>query len=189
MTVHQRTKSFLAPLFGSLFLLMGIGAPAWAIPFSAVDTQGTVGTAGGASQAMVVIDWDTDSFAWLFEWNGPATYADAYDAILAAEGGNFSWSQAAFVLDMSYTTGGQTYSTGSPGWLSFWSSTDGSSWSTTNLGVYDEPMVNGGWAGAQANLPEIWPGSAPTVPIPEPGTALLMTLGLAMLSIKRNARA
>ncbi len=168
-------------------------APASALSFLDVATEGTVGDPGGANQAMIVIDWDSGvsaSHAWLFRWDGSARFADAYDAILAAEAGAFSWSQAAFVQFVHFSDGdGDDHLTGAPSWLSFWSSSDGESWSITNLGVYDEPLVDGGWAGANANLPSgTWPGSAPAVPVPEPGSGLLVALGLGGLTARARCR-
>ena len=187
MNFTQTSRRMCRNLFGGLLLLLLSGNSAMAIPFSAVDLEGTVGTAGGTNEAMIVIDWDADSFAWLYQWNGTATFSDAYIAIADSEGGAFSWTEGNFVETMSYTTGGQTYTTGAAYWLSFWNSADGYTWSTNSLGVEEQPLVNGGWAGAQANLPangDPWHGPQPSVPIPEPGTAVLVLVGLVALTAR-----
>ena len=143
MNFTQTSRRMCRNLFGGLLLLLLSGNSAMAIPFSAVDLEGTVGTAGGTNEAMIVIDWDADSFAWLYQWNGTATFSDAYIAIADSEGGAFSWTEGNFVETMSYTTGGQTYTTGAAYWLSFWNSADGYTWSTNSLGVEEQPLVNG----------------------------------------------
>ncbi|MBW2666834.1 MAG: PEP-CTERM sorting domain-containing protein, partial [Deltaproteobacteria bacterium] len=72
--------------------------------------------------------------------------------------------------------------------LSFWESGDGESWLTTELGVYEQLLVDGGWVGVNANLPEIWPGDAPLVPVPEPSTGILVALSLVGLSARGRLR-
>jgi len=165
-----------------------LAGEAAALSFDEVLIDGTIGS--GASETMIVIDWETGatpSHAWRFQWDGLLSQADALDALMANVAG-FSWSQTSFVQFVSYDHGGEQHTTDSPGWLSFWESADGETWLDTQLGVYQQVLVDGGWMGVNANLPEIWPGDAPTVPVPEPSTGALVALSLVGLSAGRRRR-
>ena len=87
---------------------------------------------------------------------------------------------------VNYDEGSENHVTVYAGWLSFWESPDGETWLDTQLGVYQQPLVDGGWVGVNANLPEIWPGDAPSLPVPEPSTGALVALSLIGLSTRRR---
>jgi hypothetical protein len=168
-------------IFVSILLLAG---EAFGLSFDDVLIDGTIGS--GANETMIVIDWETgatSSHAWRFRWDGLKSYADALDALLANVSG-FSWSQSSFVQYVNYDEGSENHVTVSAGWLSFWESSDGENWLTTNLGVYQQLLVDAGWVGVNANLPEIWPGDAPSLPVPEPSAEALFALSLVALSAR-----
>lgn len=179
-------NTLLSTLLSTLptLLLALVVAPATthALSFTDVIVESEVGS--GANEAMIVIDWQagtSPSHAWLFRWDGAASHEDAYAAIDIAEGSDFSWSGGPFVSYMDYAADddGDAHATTNIGWLSFWSSGDGESWLDLQVGIGDEALVDGGWAGANPNL-EVngWPGEPPVAPLPEPGTSLLLGLGL-----------
>lgn len=157
--------------------------------FSQVQIESTVGS--GANEAMIVFDWKsgtTPSHAWLFQWDGTAVVADAYNAIQLATP-TFSWSQAAFVTELDYNDGSELHLGNGDGWMSFWNSGDGESWNTNNFSVFDQPLIDGDWSGAN---PEVsppnwsWPGPAPTVPlVPEPASIGLLLGGVTLLRSRR----
>jgi len=190
-TGHTEATPMQRPRLRSTWLgtcLLLLATQASALSFDDVALEGTVGS--GANESIILVDWDsgvTESHAWLFQWDGVASYGDAFDAIMASVAG-FSGSQSSFVTFMDYDDGVDAHVTEFSGWLSFWESADGESWATTFDGVYTQALVDGGWAGVNANLPEIWPGDAPSVPtvIPEPSTALLLALGLGAVTIGRR---
>ena len=163
-----------------------LAGEAFGLSFDDVLTDGTIGS--GANETMIVIDWETGatpSHAWRFQWDGLLSYADALDG-LATNVSGFSWSQTSFVQYVNYDEGSENHVTVLAGWLSFWESSDGESWATTPEGVYLQPLVDGGWAGVNANLPEVWPGDAPAMPmpVPEPSAALLFALSFVGLSVR-----
>jgi hypothetical protein len=168
----------------SILLLAG---EAFGLSFDDVLIDGTIGS--GANETMIVVDWDTgatSSHAWRFQWDGVLSYADALDALMTNVPG-FSWSQTSFVQYVNYDEGSENHVTDFAGWLSFWESSDGEAWLDTQLGVYQQLLVDGGWVGVNANLPEnIWPGDAPSVPVlvPEPSSEALFALSLVGLSAR-----
>jgi hypothetical protein len=179
--------STLPTLLLALVALAVAPATTQALSFTDVIVESEVGS--GANEAMIVIDWQagtSPSHAWLFRWDGAATHEDAYAAIDVAEGSDFSWSGGPFVSFMAYADDdGDAHTTTNIGWLSFWSSGDGESWLDLQVGIGDEQLVDGGWAGANANLEvDGWPGEPPLAPLPEPGTSLLLGLGMFGLAVR-----
>jgi hypothetical protein len=170
------------------FIALLLATDAFALSFDDVLIDGTVGS--GANETMIVVDWETGatpSHAWRFRWDGLLSYADALDALTANVTG-FSWSQTSFVQFVNYDDGSEQNFSDYPGWLSFWESADGETWIDTQLGVYQQLLVDGGWMGVNANLPEIWPGDAPSLPVPEPSTGVLVALSLVGLSAGQRRR-
>jgi len=178
----------------ALAVLVAAPTSGWALSFDDVVIEGEVGA--GSQEAMIVADWKsgaTPSHAWLFRFDGFANLASAFDAIELATGGSFDWDldPSGFVVSMDYDDGAEQHVTTHPGWLSFWSSADGETWIDSQVGVLDQLLVDGGWAGANPNLSDdftLYPGPAPQVPIPEPATGLLAGLGLALLGMQRRRR-
>ncbi len=180
--MHSNIKRIIWIAIATLML----AGEAFGLSFDDVLIDGTIGS--GANETMIVIDWETgatSSHAWRFQWDGALSYAGALDT-LATNVSGFSWSQTSFVQYVNYDEGSENHVTVYEGWLSFWESTDGENWLDTQLGVYQQPLVDGGWVGVNANLPEIWPGDAPTVPVPEPSTGTLVAMSLIGLSARRR---
>jgi len=165
-----------------------LAGEAFGLAFDDVIVDATIGS--GANETLIVIDWetgDTPSHAWLFQWDGALSYADAFDALMLNIVG-FSWSQESFVQYMNYDHGLDDHASEALGWLSFWESSDGEIWATTNLGVYEQVLVAGGWVGVNANLPDgTWPGDAPVLPVPEPSTGALLALSLVGITARRRS--
>jgi hypothetical protein len=182
--MHSNIKRILWISITALLL----AGEAFGLSFDDVLIDDTIGS--GANETMIVIDWETGatpSHAWRFHWDGVLSYADALDALMTNVSG-FSWSQTAFVDYVNYDEGSENHITVPGNWLSFWESGDGENWLTTSLGVYEQLLVDGGWIGVNANLPEIWPGDAPLVPVPEPSTGILVALSLVGLSARGRLR-
>jgi len=167
--------------------VLSLAGEAFGLSFDDVSIDGSIGS--GANETMIVIDWETGatpSHAWRLRWDGALSYAGALDALTANVSG-FSWSQTSFVQYVNYDEGSENHVTVSAGWLSFWESDDGVTWLDTQLGVYQQLLVDGGWMGVNANLPEVWPGDAPSVPVPEPSTGMLVALSLAGIAARGRA--
>ena len=171
----------------ALFVVFA-SSPALAIPFTDVVIDASVGS--GSNEAMIVFDWktgSTPSHAFLFSWDGVATFGTAYDAIEAAVAG-FDWSGGNFVSFIDYFDGSEQHETTNDGWLSFWNSADGENWVLNGVGVLEQVLVDGGWAGANPNVDPTssWPQPPPNVPVPEPTTGLLMATALLTLCTRRR---
>jgi hypothetical protein len=164
-----------------------LAGEAFGLSFDDVLIDGTIGS--GAFETMIVVDWETgttSSHAWRLQWDGALSYAGALDALMANVSG-FSWSQSSFVQYVNYDEGSENHVTEYAGWLSFWESSDGETWLDTQLGVYQQPLVDGGWVGVNAHLTDdgaLWPGPPPSVPVPEPSTGVLVALSLVGLSAR-----
>lgn len=150
-----------------------------------VEIDGTVGA--GSYETMIVIDWEsgiTPSHAWLYKWDSPVVVANAYDAIQAAFS-TFDWPQTSFVDYINYDDGVDNHQTVHTGWLSFWNRDD-DSWVLNELGIYDQPLMDGGWSGTIADDYPDWGDVPPTIPVPEPATMTLLGIGGLILGKRRQ---
>ncbi|MCE5340016.1 MAG: hypothetical protein LLF92_02655 [Planctomycetaceae bacterium] len=165
----------------SLVIVFALCSSIFAIPVNyggiTVQVESLIGT--GSNQTMIVVDWEsglTQSHAWLYQYNGTATVADAFDALAAAC--DFAWSQSAFVQYINYNDGLESHATANLGWLSFWNKDSGGDWAMNNDGVYVQQLVNGSWSGAVADDFPNWGNAGPAIPtLPEPMTIVLFAIG------------
>jgi len=86
-TGHTEATTMQRPRLRSTWLgtcLLLLATQASALSFDDVALEGTVGS--GANESIILVDWDsgvTESHAWLFQWDGVASYGDAFDALMA----------------------------------------------------------------------------------------------------------
>ena len=138
----------------------------------------------GSNEAIVVVDFAAsggDSSAFGFKWDGIAT---GYDALVAIDAAGTLDFEATSYGDMGYFIDNFYYNSESGNESYYWqyfTSSDGSTWASSWVGMSDRTLTNGDWDGWYNGFD---PGVSPTTPIPEPTTIVL--LGLGGLLVRRH---
>ena len=149
----------------------------------------------GANSATISVDFDAgNAFLFTYSWDGAANSFDALFALNSSALDVFystdpTWGN--FVYDFAYP-GGVIYDYGvgaNTGWA-FYTGTDNENWTASLLGVDDRILSDGDYdSWVWTNYSPDWyvayrePGG---VPIPEPATVALLTLGGLMLRRKKR---
>jgi len=178
----------------SLFCVLAAAAGA-----NAVTYDGSIEyiAGSGSKEATIVIDFDFGNyFMFAYKWDSDATGWDALEAIdtagaLVVDARWYEEFQSHFVNDFYYA-GGVKYDYGagaSTGW-GYWGSSDNQNW-TLNTGVDNRVLYDGGWDSwvwSNYDYSQNWdpirgPGQ---VPVPEPGTIVLVGAGALLLERRRG---
>ncbi len=158
-----------------------------------VDVDDWFGT--GANESLIVLDWNdtngpytTESHAWGYRWSGTTTIKDALLAIEAATSLSIEYAfGGGFVNHADYADGIDTHTTaGYAGWVWVGSTSDGGLNYTLNGGGVDVELLEHHTIEAINWNPGDWTGDNFTLPVPEPGMAML--LFPAALVLLRRAR-
>ena len=142
----------------------------------------------GSNEAVVVIDFGTDSYAFGYRWDVGTKYGkDLMDAVDLAGTMNYTQSYG-FLNTISYDTysnvGKDDYPTD---WWVYFICGDGVNWVDSPVGFADRVLSNGCWDAWAHQTTGDWPPTHwPTAPIPEPCTIALFGLG-GLLRAKRKA--
>ncbi len=140
----------------------------------------------GSNEAIIVVDFHAtggDSYAFGFKWDGSATGYDALVEIDAAGALDFEatyYSGSGYFIDNFYynsVSGDQSY------YWQYFTSSDGSAWDSSAVGMSDRTLTVGDWDGWYNGFET---GVSPTTPIPEPATVALFALGGLLLSRRRT---
>ncbi len=170
-------------------------------------------TGEGNNEAICVVDFGANSYAFGYRWNGSATSEQMLKALDTDGDGGGLDVQYHEDPDWGFAMDGFSYAgasiVGDPGWdprfLGFWWSGnaawtdlgenahpakpgDGETWESAGLGASARELGDGffdGWS--QEYVAEGYtPLNTPTTPTPEPGT--LAVLGLGALAVVRRRR-
>jgi hypothetical protein len=183
-------------------LLVGAATAVQATTIDDIKIEGWYGT--GVNKAVVVVDFAPgngadDSFAFGVNFGAAATdKITGYDLLQAAASGNGSLGLDSHVdalwgweLDEIWYTDPRTSqlhdvrNSWPTAWWSYWASTDGTNWSSSDVGASTRVVGNGDIDGWMAQQGDVWPGTPPVAPmkeVPEPSTLVLaLAGGLAVL--------
>jgi len=152
----------------SSVLVFVIAAGASAYTFDDVMIEYWAGS--GINEAVVVIDFGVDSYAFGYRWNnGPKYGKDLMDAVVAA--GSLDYTQTGVFLNtVSYATYSNIGQDGWPtDWWSYFISDDGKSWVTSDVVFAERELSNGAWDGWAHQTTGVWPPvHLPKIPISAP---------------------
>ena len=149
----------------------------------------------GANQAVTVLDFGDDSYAFEYRWDGSATGIDmilALDAAGPLEVTTQDFGFGLFVDTITYESlvMGGGYPTN---WIGYFISTDGEVWTESTLGASDRALTDGDWDGWARQFSDPFPDPLASIPqtplaltVPEPTSLLLMTGALGLLLRRRR---
>ena len=161
----------------SVFFVFAIGAGAGAYTYDDILIDYWAGS--GGNEAVVVIDFGVDSFAFGYRWAGGTKYGkDMMDAVIAA--GSLDYSESGgFLNTISYDTYVNIGQAGwSTDWWSYFVSVDGQNWAPADVGFATRELTNGAWDGWAHQTTGDWPAAhLPAAPVPEPITIVLLSVG------------
>jgi len=149
----------------NLVLVCAIAASASAYKFNDVVVEYWAGS--GGNEAVVVIDFGAESFAFGYRWDGGIKYGiDLMDAVAASGALDYTES-GGFLNTISY--GGYS-NVGQDGWpMDWWSyfvSSNGDSWIDPGEGFATRKLSNGSWDAWAHQTTDDWPPlHLPTTPI------------------------
>jgi hypothetical protein len=142
----------------------------------------------GSNEAVVVIDFGTDSYAFGYRWDEGVKYGkDLMDAVSAAGSLDCTGTEG-FLATISYGSYLDVGQAGWPGdWWSYFTSDDGKDWVMAPVGFAARELSPGTWDGWARQTTEAWPPAhVPSTPTPEPVTVAL--LGLGALFLRKGRR-
>ncbi len=170
-----------------------LSSSAFALSYDNVVIESWVGSVNAANSAILVVDFDSKSFAWGYRWDGKAS---GYDMLTAVAGVTdldvVIDTQYGSPLFNSFSYHGYKESYDSSNWSNtrwweYWTSTDGSSWTSSWVGSSERVLSDGAWDGWSWS--HAWPatGTAPETPAtPEPMTLAALTAGLGALVARKR---
>lgn len=177
-------------LTGLIFVFAVVSsAGATVIDFDGLLVEIEYWAGSGSNEAVVVIDFGTDSYAFGYKWDGGTTYGkDLMDAVAGA--GSFGYTESGgFLNTISYDTYSNVGENGWPAdWWSYFTSTDGQSWALADVGFALRELSDGDWDGWAHQTTADWPPAhLPVTPIPEPAAIALLGLGALLLRKRGTA--
>jgi len=151
----------------------------------------------GASETIVVIDWNmtngpyvTEAHGWGYRWEDTAYVSDALAAIDTAGALNLVYGyQGGFLLHAFYSDpDGDLHNTQSPndyaGWWWMGDTTDGGlTWIESQVGIKDKTLAHGRIEGLNMDS-GAWTGATLTIPVPEPATIGLLAAGAGAILLR-----
>lgn len=112
----------------------------------------------GSNEAVLVVDFGTDSYAFGYRWDEGTKYGkDLMEAVDAA--GPLDYTEAdGFLTTLSYGTHVMVGQDGWPGdWWSYFVSDDGRNWVMSDVGYAARELSNGAWDGWAHQTADSWP--------------------------------
>ena len=179
-------RGMKAVLAAAVLTAVGGVARADLYNFNGTDVDVEYWTGNGANDAMMVVDFGPQSYAFGYHFDTPASGAQMLGAVAANGGLDYSYSDfgsfGIAVNTLTYgaaTMGGGGWPTD---WVAYWSSSDGQAWTPSAVGASDRLLSNGAWDGWAKTTTDVWPpNESPYAPVPEPGTLTLAATGAATL--------
>jgi hypothetical protein len=125
----------------------------------------------GSNEAILVVDFGADSYAFGYRWEGGPKYGkDLLDAVDAA--GALEHTEAGgFLTTLSYGAYVNTGQNGWPNdWWSYFISDDGKTWVGSDVGFATRELSHGSWDAWAYQATSAWPPDhLPVAPLPAPG--------------------
>lgn len=149
----------------TLVLVCVIAASAGAYTFEDVVVEYWAGS--GSNEAVVVIDFGVESFAFGYRWDGGTKHGkDLMDAVAAAGALNYT-ETSGFLSTISYCGYLNIGQGGWPAdWWSYFTSSSGQGWVVSDVGFADRELSNGSWDAWAHQTTDDWPPAhLPTTPI------------------------